>query len=182
MREVGTQQRLAAHQRQHPASGVAQPVDRALGHVLGHAAHAVVEGPAVMAVEVALPLVEQVGDDRVEVARHHARANERERPCLASRGRYAWRCACALPFLGKKSSSARRHQLGMLREHRRRQLLLLAVRRRRQQPRLLRRLHQQIVQLHIKTIRRGSVASLPVPATSGMCSGCPFFSRASNAA
>ncbi len=80
VREVGTQQRLATHQRQHAGAGVAQPVDRALGRVLGHAANAVVEGPAVMAVEVALPLVEQVRDDRVEVARQNTRANPGEGP------------------------------------------------------------------------------------------------------
>src|ERR1022692_4366567 len=47
----------------------------------------------------------------------------------------------------------------MLWEDWRRQLLLLAIGRRRQQSGLLRRLHQQLVQLNIKAIRRGSLCT-----------------------
>ena len=101
VREVGTEKRFAAHQRQHPASRVVQPVDRAFGHVLGHSADAVVERPTVVTVEVALPLVEQVGNDGMKLARHHARAEERERPALR-RAVNVLGFVFAMPVLGEE--------------------------------------------------------------------------------
>ena len=78
--ELRAQQRLAAHQRQHAAGGRVQPVDRAPRHVLGHALHAVVERPAVVAIQIAFPLREQVGDDGVKIARQHARLDIGKQP------------------------------------------------------------------------------------------------------
>src|ERR1017187_5728419 len=156
--EVGAKERFTAHQRQHPASGVVQPVDRAFGHVLGHAADAVVERPTVVAVEVAFPLVEQIGNDGMKLARHHARAEERDRSSLHGAVNVSG-FELAMPILGEEIHVPRGQQLGMLWEDWRRQLLLFPTRTRRQQPGLLGRLHQQLVQLNIKAIRRGGLCN-----------------------
>ena len=78
--ELRPQQHLATHQREHAARRRLQPVDRRARDLLGHALHAVVVGPAVVAVEVALQLGEQIRDDRMEVAWEQPRLDVRKRP------------------------------------------------------------------------------------------------------
>ena len=86
MDEVRPEQRLAAHERQHAAAGSVQPVDGALRRIFRHAFYFVVEGPAVVAVEIALELGEQIGDERMEVARGHTRADiGKSQPCGGGR-------------------------------------------------------------------------------------------------
>jgi hypothetical protein len=61
--EVRPEERFAAGGRQHTARSGVQPIDSALGGVFTHAAHAIVVGPAVVAIEIAFPLGEEVGND-----------------------------------------------------------------------------------------------------------------------
>jgi hypothetical protein len=74
MREVRTQQDLTAHEREDPAAGVVEPIDRPPGDILRHSLDPIVERPAVVAIEVALPLGEEIGNDGVEFAGLYARA------------------------------------------------------------------------------------------------------------
>ena len=62
MNEFRPQQRLSAHQCQEPVSECVQPIYGAPGHGLCHALHAVVVGPAVMAIEVTFPFTKKVGN------------------------------------------------------------------------------------------------------------------------
>src|ERR1017187_4005391 len=94
----------------------------------------------------------------MKLARHHARAQERERPSLHGAVNVLG-FVLAMPILREEILVPRGQQLGMLREDRRRQLLLFPTRTRRQQPGLLGRLHQQLVQLNIKAIRRGGLCN-----------------------
>ncbi len=65
--EIGTEQGLAAHQGQYAISHRLQPVDRPFRGLLGHPLHGVVVGPAVVAIEVALIVREEIRDDRPEL-------------------------------------------------------------------------------------------------------------------
>src|SRR5215472_14179601 len=56
------------------------PINRALGDIFRHALHLVVKRPAVVAVEVAFPLGEEIRDDGVELARQDARFDVRKEP------------------------------------------------------------------------------------------------------
>ena len=82
MDKIRTQQRLAAHVGEHPAAGAMQPIDGALRCVFGHSLHFVVEGPAVVAIEIALELGEEISDERMEIACGHTRADIGEEPAL----------------------------------------------------------------------------------------------------
>jgi hypothetical protein len=78
--DIGTEKWLAAHQRQHPAAVIVEPINGTLGHVLGHAFDFVVEGPAIPAIEIALVVEEKVGGDGMKFAGHHARSNVGQEP------------------------------------------------------------------------------------------------------
>jgi len=78
--ELRTQQRFASHQRQHSATVIVEPVNRATCHVLSHPFYFVVEGPAVPAVEIAFVLDEQISNDGMKIARKHARTNIGKQP------------------------------------------------------------------------------------------------------
>ncbi len=75
LNQVGPQKRLAPHISEHPATRAVKPVNGSLGRVFGHAFHFVVEGPTVMAIEIALEFGEEVGDQGMEVARGYARTD-----------------------------------------------------------------------------------------------------------
>src|SRR5205823_9651058 len=64
----------------HASCSLMQPVDRALGGVLGHALYAIVEGPTIMAVEIALPLGEEIRNDRMQMAWKYTRLQIRNGP------------------------------------------------------------------------------------------------------
>jgi hypothetical protein len=66
--ELRPEQRFASHEGEHTGSAVVQPVDRSARNLFGHALDAIIIGPTVMAVEVALILGEQIGNDGMEVA------------------------------------------------------------------------------------------------------------------
>jgi hypothetical protein len=66
--ELGPEQNLATHEREHAAGRGMQPVERCPGELLGHPLHPIVVRVAVVAIEIALVLGEQVGDDRMEIA------------------------------------------------------------------------------------------------------------------
>jgi hypothetical protein len=74
------QQGLPAHDRQRPTADVVQPVHRPARHRLRHPLHAVVPRPAVVAVEVALPLGEQVREQRAQRVAVHLRPHVRPEP------------------------------------------------------------------------------------------------------
>src|SRR5580658_817580 len=59
-----------------------QPVDGAPGSIFGHTFDLVIEGPAIVAVEIALELGKEIGNEGVEVARGDTGANVREKPAL----------------------------------------------------------------------------------------------------
>ena len=80
VRELGAKQDFSSHERENPASGRMQPVDRPPGNVFGHAGDAVVEGPAIVAIEIAFPFGEQIRDERMELAGQQARAKIWEHP------------------------------------------------------------------------------------------------------
>src|SRR5580692_5138380 len=82
MYEVGPQQRFASHVGKHATSGAVEPVNGAFRRVLGHALHFVVEGPAVMAVEIAFKFGEQVRDERMKVSGCDTGADVGEQPPL----------------------------------------------------------------------------------------------------
>jgi len=68
-----------------------QPVDRAARDIFGHAAYAVIESPAVVAIQITFPFGEEIGDDRVEVARQNAGADVREQPSAHDPIDVTWR-------------------------------------------------------------------------------------------
>src|SRR5260221_11131750 len=80
MGEIGPQERLAAHHCEDPASRRVEPADGTARHLLRHSFYAVVEGPAVMAIQIAFPCSEQVGNDRMEIPRQDTRLDVREQP------------------------------------------------------------------------------------------------------
>ena len=80
MGNLRPQQRFAAHERQHTTPVVMEPVNGALGDILGHALHLVIEGPAVPAIEIALVIDEEISGDGMEFARHHPRSDIRNKP------------------------------------------------------------------------------------------------------
>jgi hypothetical protein len=80
MDEIGPQQRFSAHERQHAAAMVIQPVDGTARDVFRHAFDFVVEGPTVPAVEVALVFDKEIGRDGMKLAGQDARTNVRSQP------------------------------------------------------------------------------------------------------
>ena len=50
-----------------------QPVNRALRRVFGHALDAVIVGPAVVTIQITLPLGEEIGNDGAQLALVHER-------------------------------------------------------------------------------------------------------------
>src|ERR1700759_2788853 len=82
MNEVRTRQRFAAHIGKNAAPGSVKPVDGALRRVLAHALHFIVEGPAVMAIEIALEFSEEIRDQRMEVTSSDPRVNVGKEPAL----------------------------------------------------------------------------------------------------
>jgi hypothetical protein len=80
VRDLWTQQRLAAHQSEHAATAIMQPIDGALGNVLRHTLHCVVEGPAIPAVEIALVIQKEIRRDGMELARHNPRSHVGHKP------------------------------------------------------------------------------------------------------
>ena len=66
--EVRADERLAAGWSEHAARRRFEPFDGAPRGVFGHAFYAVVIRPAVVAVQIALPLGEEVGNDGLKVA------------------------------------------------------------------------------------------------------------------
>src|ERR1700738_4897774 len=56
MHQLWAEERFAGHERKYTTGGGVQPVNRALCGLFTHAFYAVVERPAVMTVEIALPL------------------------------------------------------------------------------------------------------------------------------
>jgi hypothetical protein len=57
-----------------------QPINGSLRDILAHSLDMIVEGPAIMAVEIALVLCEQVTNDGVEFSGKQARLNVWEQP------------------------------------------------------------------------------------------------------
>src|SRR5437899_1653006 len=47
-----------------------QPIDGLFGHWFSHAFHTVVVGPTVMAIKIAFPFTEKIGNQRLKFARH----------------------------------------------------------------------------------------------------------------
>ena len=80
--EIGAQQWLAARGSKHPAGCRVQPVDCAPRRILGHSFDAIVIRPAVMAIEIAFPFGEEVGDDRLEVPWKRAGLEVRKHPAF----------------------------------------------------------------------------------------------------
>src|SRR5205807_2813903 len=66
--ELGPEERFAAHQRKDARADGMEPINRAARYVFGHALDLVVVRPAVVTIVVALPLGEQVRDDRAQLA------------------------------------------------------------------------------------------------------------------
>src|SRR5581483_7714021 len=152
------QQGLAAHKRQHPASGRVQPIDRPLGGILAHPLYVIVKRPAVVAVEIAFPFGEEISDDGVKISRQNPRfeirkqpaahrpINERRRPPAAVR-------RSTRPVRGNIVSMVAQ-QFRMLGEHRVGQLLRFGRRKRRRWSGGL--FSKQIVQSHIQPERRNT--------------------------
>ena len=94
-----------------------QPIDRTLGYVFGHALHFIVEGPAVVAIEIALEFRKQIGDERVKVTCRYARADVGKQPALHGvidlAGRPLALCGRSPIFRMVNGSQ----ELGMLREN-----------------------------------------------------------------
>ena len=80
--EIWTQQRLSARSRKHTARRRVQPVDCATRRVFGHTFDAIVIRPAVVTIEVAFPLREQVSDDRLKVPWKHPGLEVRKHPAV----------------------------------------------------------------------------------------------------
>src|SRR5438445_10570239 len=80
--EIGAQQWLAARGSKHPAGCRVQPVDCAPRRILGHSLDAIVIRPAVMAIEIAFPFGEEVGDYRLEVPWKRAGLEVRKHPAF----------------------------------------------------------------------------------------------------
>src|SRR5262245_38059577 len=57
-----------------------QPIDGASGHIFGHSLNAIVERPAIMAVQIAFPLGKKISDDRMKITRQHPRLNVGKTP------------------------------------------------------------------------------------------------------
>jgi hypothetical protein len=70
--EVWTQERFAAGRGEDAAGRGVQPIDGASGGVFAHAADAIIVGPAVVAIEIAFPLREEVGDDGPKFSGEHS--------------------------------------------------------------------------------------------------------------
>src|SRR5580692_3657258 len=70
--EVWAKQWFAASGSQNPARRALEPVNGAAGRVFRHSLNAIVVRPAIVAVQVAFPLSEKVGDDRLKLAGKNA--------------------------------------------------------------------------------------------------------------
>jgi hypothetical protein len=118
MDEIRAQERLAAHEGKDTTAGAMQPVERTLRRIFGHSLDRVIEGPAVMAVEIALEFCEEIRDQRMKVAGCHTRADIGEEPAL--------HCVIDLtgrpmPLVGRTPSTVRFNRakkFGMLRKDR----------------------------------------------------------------
>ena len=64
MNKIRTQKRFASHVGQHPAAGAVKPVNRSLCRIFAHPFYLVVESPAIMAIEIAFELSEEIGNQR----------------------------------------------------------------------------------------------------------------------
>src|SRR5579884_589473 len=73
---------FSAHVSENAAAGAMEPVYGAFCRVFTHAFDFIVEGPAVVAIEVALEFREQISDQRMEIAWSDAGADVREKPSL----------------------------------------------------------------------------------------------------
>src|SRR5215467_5830214 len=57
-----------------------EPIYRSARDIFGHAFNAIVKGPAVPAIEIALVFNEKIGGDRMKVAGQHTRFHVRQQP------------------------------------------------------------------------------------------------------
>src|SRR5579884_238130 len=73
---------FSAHVSENAAAGAMEPVYGAFRRVFTHAFDFIVEGPAVVAIEVALEFREQISNQRMEIAWSDAGADVREEPSL----------------------------------------------------------------------------------------------------
>jgi len=86
MDEVGAQKRFAAQERKHAAGRRVQPVNRAFGNVRSNSFHTIVESSTILAVQVARPLREQIGNDGVKNSRQDSRLQVGDKPGAQSAG------------------------------------------------------------------------------------------------
>jgi hypothetical protein len=81
---LGAEQWLAAHQSEHAAAVVVQPIDRAPRDIFRHSFYLAVERPAIPTVDIAFVLEEEICRYRMKVPRYEARTNVWQQPatCL----------------------------------------------------------------------------------------------------
>src|SRR5260370_39703602 len=80
--EIGREKLLAARGSGQPGGCRVQPVDGAPRRILAHSFDAIVIRPAVMAIEIAFPFGEEVGDYRLEVPWKRAGLEVRKHPAF----------------------------------------------------------------------------------------------------
>src|SRR5262249_15167043 len=144
--------------RKDATGGGKEPIDGSLGGVFRHSFHAVLESPAVMTIEIAFPLRKEVGNDGMESAGKEAGFDIRSRPTV-QRVHDLTNCTMTLATGIHVILIRSFLQLRTAWERRFRQLLWLFRlwgRRRRLGPWL----HQQFMQLHVKTKRWRSLCGL----------------------
>src|SRR5581483_7742476 len=142
------------------ASRRVQPIDRALRNFLRHAFYAVVECPAIVTIEVALPLGKQIGNDRMKWSRGNPRFYVREQPAI-HRPVHQRSIPAALAGASPREIFlvvvVLFQQIWMLRENRLRKFPTPVRHQYRPRGRIL---GQKLVQVNIKAERRGRITVL----------------------